>query len=230
MTRWTNNWTKLLSGEAHKANLAFFSQKQNWRRVTNFRKSAMVKNWGLKIVSLFQGNLLLEWIISTKYIRVPFHLQEWRMDFPHLLRLFQLLKETMSFLIPWKNQQKTLRWNRRAKYAQSRLQAVSKFAEVVSWSICCSQWGPSKDAGFGWTGVMKFPFFLGNRMQIYRIFEGFPWYGIKMPPLENLRIGGTFFWGGTACSPRTWRTGGEKIIRKMTQWSCIRRYGSWIVS
>ena len=47
----------------------------------------------------------------------------------------------------------------------------------------------------------EIPIFLGNRMQIYRIFEGFPWYGIKMPPLENLRIGGTFFLGGNRMQP-----------------------------
>lgn len=74
-------------------------------------------------------------------------------------------------------------------------QAVSKFAEVVSWSICCSQWGPSKDAGFGWTGVMKFPFFWGTACKSIVFLPDFPDMVLRCPLLKTSELAGHFFWG-----------------------------------
>ena len=136
------------------------------------------------------------------YIEYPFISKNGEMDFPHLLRLFQLLKETKSFLIPRKNQKKTCAGivANPQNMPNPEFQAVSKFAEVVSWSICCSQSGPPKmlvlveqeswncwvvatqiffiftlgkipnltnifQRGWNHQLFMKFPFFLGNRMQ-----------------------------------------------------------------
>lgn len=134
MTRWTNNWKTAYQWREQSQPGILFAETV-WRRVTNFLKSpaAVVKNWGLQIVSLFQGNLLLELelIISREYIEYPLISKNGAWIFPFLW-LFQL--------------------------------SCVKFAQVVSWSICCSQSGPPKMLVLVEQESWKY-FLIGGRMQ-----------------------------------------------------------------
>ena len=102
------------------------------------------------------------------------------MGFSPSFETFPTLKETMSFLIPWKNQLKTQRWNRRAKYAQSRISSCVQIRWGRLMINLLFPVGALQRCWFGWTGVMKllgggnsniFYFHLGEDSNLTNIFQ-----------------------------------------------------------